>query len=87
MVVNIFNDKSLEDLINDDAYVFSGLFTQPKCNTSDAEKYGHKSVTNWHYDNFIDEMRTKITETRNISAFGKSKLFYLRLYFTIKFYT
>jgi hypothetical protein len=96
IVVNVF--KSECDLINNDADVFSKLFSDSKriifAGEKDQKKaiehqkliqekdpkndliYGYQEVTDEQYSDFIKDMKKKIRETSDISAFGRSKLLY-----------
>jgi hypothetical protein len=74
MMVNLFNSQSL-NLYNDDAEVFSGLFTNPKKFLFAGEtqkESGYQIVKSYHYSKFVKEMKRTIKNTENVSAFGTS---------------
>jgi hypothetical protein len=90
MVVNLFDSRPDQSLINNDAEVFSGLFSNREVffiagekHEAAVKKYGYQNVRSNHYSIFVTEMKRRIKETENISAFGKSKLFYFRLKFNL----
>ena len=76
MVVNLFD--VLKNLENYDAKVFSELFSNEHSIISAGENpknnhQKHHYVAYHDYDDFIMKMKTKIKETANISAFGRSE--------------
>jgi hypothetical protein len=74
MVVNSFMCKSLVPLKNNDGEVFTGLSSEGNNIIVAGKKNseGDYEVSNLDCDNFVLEMRRKIEDTENISAFGKS---------------
>jgi len=69
MVVNKFNDKNWPDLKNDDAKVFSGLFSDRESIIFAGKNESHQKVTRRDCDDFIKSMKGRVKVVKNISAF------------------
>jgi hypothetical protein len=72
MVVNQFD--GLDNLEHNDAEVFSGLFSSPESIIFAGEDTDKRNqiVADYDWNDFIRNMKRKIKETEDISAFGWS---------------
>jgi len=70
MVINKFAPGN-EDLVNDDAQVFSRLFPNNKKIMAGPEDAYDNKVTDVKYEDFIKDVKRSVIESEKVSAFGK----------------